>query len=180
LASIIDLRKFRQKQPWNPKLYNCHDFIAEHLPLLVAHSDSSVCVNLQCALEDGVLSTRKNADALFGGRGSCLSKVIEVYVRYIGGFKGSWSCTPKQSLDSPSTMVYSGYNRHPLQKGSSSDQICPASWQVSEVSVLFRQQPCPHWSLWPLGVSRKNIQRDYKSKAMALRQLGQEAPTGTI
>lgn len=164
--TAINVERVRYQRPWNPKFYNCHDFVADVLPELLMDGGSAEFLDL---LENGMLNTRKRAEVLFGGQGSCMSKAIELYVRYVGGVSGSSRKLAKQDLTDPTAMIYSGYNSHPLQQGSTGHQICSVEWEIIEACVLFRAQPMGHGSVAPLGVRTSAVIDDYRFKANFLK-----------
>lgn len=154
------------QRPWNPKFNKSHDFIVDVLPELLVDGRSEGFPDF---LENGVLNTRKRAKLLCGGRGSCLAKVTELYVRYIGGVSGSSRKLAKQDLNDPTAMIYSGYNSHPLQKGSTDRQICSVEWEIVEACVLFRAQPMLHNSVAPFGILTSAVIENYIFKANFLK-----------
>lgn len=168
---ILDLQEHRQRNPWNPKYNNCHDFCNMVLPQMVA-PDAAVD-DVRNFLENGLLNTRCQSDRLFGGGcwSKSMSKLIEVYVRYFGGCSGSRNSQPLENPENVETLLYSGYNRHPLQQAADSASLCPASWDVIEVAIVFRKTPCPQWSLTPLGVTPARIQADYDSKCAYIKSV---------
>jgi len=164
--TAINIEAVRYQRPWNPKFNKSHDFIVDVLPELLMDGRSEGFPDF---LENGVLNTRKRAKLLCGGRGSCLAKVTELYVRYIGGVSGSSRKLAKQDLNDPTAMIYSGYNSHPLQKGSTDRQICSVEWEIFEACVLFRAQPMLHNSVAPFGILTSAVIENYIFKANFLK-----------
>jgi len=167
--AAVDLESYRNQHPWNPKYNNCHDFIMEQVPQLVDADGAE----LASFLENGVLCSRKHTEALFRNRGSCLAKVVEWYVRYIGGLSGSSRKQQQQDLDDEAAMVYAGYNRHPLQQAQPEHQICSVDSEIVEAALLFRRKPMGHCNVAPFGVTEKSVVEDYDFKANYLKEFKQ-------
>jgi hypothetical protein len=164
--TAIDLERYRNQDPWNPKYCNCHDFVVEQLPLLTDGAGAQLVE----FLENGVLCSRKRTEVMFRNRGACLAKIAEWYVRYIGGLSGSSQGQKQQDLKNPTAMIYGGYNRHPLQEAQKEHQICPVDWEIVEASVLFRLNPMGHCNVAPLGITVATVTEDYDFKANYLKE----------